>query len=77
MSWKGEIEQIDDVRWEIPKDHKKGMRVPARIYADSSLLEKIKGDRTLEQATNIAFLKGIQKYSVTLPDGHQGYTAHA
>lgn len=73
MSWKGEIRKIDDVRWEIPREHKEGMRVPARIYANSELLEKIKGDKTLDQATNVAFLDGIQKYSVTLPDGHQGY----
>lgn len=73
MSWKREIQKIDDVRWEIPKTQKDGMKVPARIYADSELLEKIKQDKTLEQATNVAFLGGIQKYSVTLPDGHQGY----
>lgn len=77
MSWEGEIKKIDDFRWEIPKDHKKGMNVPARIFADAGLLEELKGDLTLEQATNVAFLQGIHRYSVTLPDGHQGYTEHA
>lgn len=77
MSWKGEINKIDEFRWEIPKSHKKGMRVPARIFANANLLKELKGDLTLEQATNVAFLQGIYKYSVTLPDGHQGYTEHA
>jgi tRNA-splicing ligase RtcB len=73
MPWEGKIKQIDDVRWEIPKDHRPGMRVPARIYADAELLREIKRDLTLEQAVNVSFLKGIYKYSITLPDGHQGY----
>lgn len=73
MSWKGKINKINEFCWEIPKEHKEGMRVPARIYANDSLLNELKDDLTLEQATNVAFLKGIYNYSVTLPDGHQGY----
>jgi tRNA-splicing ligase RtcB len=73
MGWTGKIKQIDDVRWEIPQDYKHGMRVPVRIYADAELLNGMRGDMTLEQATNIAFLRGIYKYSIILPDGHQGY----
>ncbi|MEM3184912.1 MAG: RtcB family protein [Candidatus Hadarchaeales archaeon] len=69
----GKIKQIDEVRWEIPSDYKPGMLVPARIYADRELLEEMRKDMTLEQAANVAFLKGIYKYSITLPDGHQGY----
>lgn len=49
------------------------MNVPGRIFADETLLEKMTQDRTLDQCTNIAFLPGIQKYSMTLPDGHEGY----
>ncbi|MEM2251129.1 MAG: RtcB family protein [Candidatus Hadarchaeales archaeon] len=73
MTWMGKIKQIDEVRWEIPSDYKPGMLVPARIYADRELLEEMRKDMTLEQAANVAFLKGIYKYSITLPDGHQGY----
>lgn len=73
MTWTGKIRQIDEVRWEIPSDYKPGMLVPARIYADRELLEEMRKDLTLEQAANVAFLKGIYKYSITLPDGHQGY----
>jgi len=73
MVWTGKIKQIDDVRWEIPQDYKRGMRVPVRIYADAELLNEMRRDMTLEQATNVSFLQGIYKYSIALPDGHQGY----
>lgn len=67
------VKQIDEVRWEIPKDFKQGMRVPARIYADAELFNEMQKDLTLEQAVNVSFLQGIYNYSITLPDGHQGY----
>ena len=73
MTWAGKIKQIDDVRWEIPQDFMHGMRVPARIYADAEMLNEMQKDLTLEQAVNVTFLQGIYKYSITLPDGHQGY----
>jgi tRNA-splicing ligase RtcB len=67
------IKQIDEVRWEIPTGYKPGMSVPARIYADVDMLNEMRRDMTLEQAANVAFLKGIYRYGITLPDGHQGY----
>lgn len=67
------LKKIEDVVWEIPTSYKKGMRVPARIYADEYLLQKMQSDLTLEQAANVAMLPGIYKYSIVLPDGHQGY----
>ncbi|MFN4132784.1 MAG: RtcB family protein [Candidatus Hadarchaeales archaeon] len=73
MPWIGKIRQLDEVRWEIPQDYKMGMRVPARVYADREMLEEMRKDLTLEQAANVSFLQGICKYSITLPDGHQGY----
>ncbi len=71
--WKGIIKQIDELRWEIPKEYKRGMLVPARIYADEEMLGDMGRDMTLEQSTNVSFLQGIYKYAITLPDGHQGY----
>jgi len=65
--------QIDRLIWEIPKSYKDGMRVPGRVFADEALLTKMTQDRTLDQCANVAFLPGIQKYSLTLPDGHEGY----
>ncbi|MBS7622992.1 intein-containing RctB family protein [Candidatus Bathyarchaeota archaeon] len=59
--------------WEIPQSFQGGMRVPGRVYADETLLEKMKLDRTLNQCANVAHLPGIYKWSITLPDGHEGY----
>lgn len=67
------MRQLDETRWEIPRDHKPGMRVPARIYADRRMLDEMRRDLTLEQGANVSFLDGIYKYSIVLPDGHQGY----
>jgi len=67
------IEKIGEYEWMIPKGAKGCMRVPAIIFADEFLLEKMKGDLTLVQAANVACLHGIQKYSIVMPDGHQGY----
>ncbi|HON77295.1 MAG TPA: RtcB family protein [Spirochaetota bacterium] len=58
--------------YEIPADYKKGMRVPARIYADWSMLDDM-DNAVLEQLTNVAMLPGIQKYALCMPDGHSGY----
>ncbi|MEM1524120.1 MAG: RtcB family protein [Candidatus Nanoarchaeia archaeon] len=68
-----ELKKISDIEWEIPKGSIPGMRVPALIIASPKLLEKMKQDRTLIQAAGVACLPGIYKYSITLPDGHEGY----
>jgi tRNA-splicing ligase RtcB len=67
------LEKIDSYSWRIPQKYKSGMRVPGIVFADEDLLEKMKTDRTLEQCANVAHLPGIYKYSITLPDGHEGY----
>src|SRR2546426_9922767 len=59
--------------WEVPSDYQPGMKVPARIYADDELLAKMKTDRTIQQCVNVAHLDGICNYSITMPDGHEGY----
>ncbi len=66
-----EIKKINDLTWEIAKEG--GMEVPAIIYASEKLMEKIKQDKTIEQAKNVAHLPGILKASYTMPDAHQGY----
>ncbi len=68
-----ELKKINAFTWEIPLDRREGMLVPGRIYANEALLKKMRSDRTLEQCRNVACLPGIQRYSVTLPDGHEGY----
>lgn len=70
---KGKIKRIDDYRWLIPVDFKSGMRVPGLIFADEQLLEKAIEDKAFEQVANVAFLPGIVKYSLAMPDIHWGY----
>ena len=65
------LERVDEYIWEIPRQD--GMRVPGRVYADEAVLQGMKNDKTLRQCVNVAHLPGIQRYSITLPDGHQGY----
>jgi len=66
------LKKISNSIWEIPKHYKTGMRVPARIYASTKLLNKME-DAVFEQVTNVATLPGILSYSYCLPDGHWGY----
>jgi len=73
MSARIPLKRVSDYEWTIPKGAKPCMRVPSIIFADDFLLEKMKGDLTLVQAANVACLQGIQKYSIVMPDGHQGY----
>ena len=71
--WQGQLEKIDNWRWRMPKSDKPGMRVPGLIYADERLLKDIRHDKSLEQVANVAFLPGIVKYSLAMPDIHWGY----
>ncbi|MCD6317906.1 RtcB family protein [Candidatus Aerophobetes bacterium] len=65
------LKKIDDYRWEIPKSE--GMRVPGRLYADERMLKVVEKDRTPLQVKNVAYLPGIVKYSLAMPDMHWGY----
>lgn len=67
------LKEIARYEWEVPKTYRHDMRVSVRIYATREQLEKMMQDRTIEQGVNITTLPGIYKFSVILPDGHQGY----
>lgn len=69
---KPEFKKVNDYVWEIPTSYKKGMNVPARIYASEQLLNQMDLG-VMNQVTNVACLPGIQKYSYCMPDGHWGY----
>lgn len=66
-----ELKRVAEHIWEIPATG--GMRVPARVFASETLLEKIRQDATLQQLRNTTFLPGIYPYACSLPDAHQGY----
>ncbi|MGE5206220.1 MAG: RtcB family protein [Chlamydiota bacterium] len=70
---KYELQQVAENVWEIPRQFRDDMRVPARLYADERLLEAALGDRSIEQLINTATLPGVLKYAIAMPDIHQGY----
>ena len=73
MVSKRDFKRISDYIFEIPKTYRPDMRVPARIYADDALLEAALGDRSVEQLINTATLPGVVRYTLAMPDIHQGY----
>jgi tRNA-splicing ligase RtcB len=70
---KQDFRRIDDCVWEIPRAHRADMTVPVRVYADDRLLEDALGDRSFDQAVNVAALPGLVGQVVVMPDVHQGY----
>ncbi len=70
---KKDLKRIGKYIFEIPADFRSDMRVPARIYADDDLLEAALQDRSVEQLVNTAALPGVVRYTLALPDIHQGY----
>ncbi|MFY9462257.1 MAG: RtcB family protein [Candidatus Sungiibacteriota bacterium] len=73
MVQKSDFKKIHDYLWEIPKTFRADMRVPARAYVDEKQLEESLRDRSFEQLVNLTTLPGIQKYSIAMPDVHEGY----
>ncbi|RLG19558.1 RNA-splicing ligase RtcB [Candidatus Micrarchaeota archaeon] len=66
-----EPKKIGEAKWQIKKQG--NMRVPAVIYANDRLIEKVKTDRTLKQLTNVATMRGILNAAYVMPDAHEGY----
>jgi tRNA-splicing ligase RtcB len=73
MLSKKDFVKINDYLWEIPKNFRADMRVPARAYVTEKMLEESFKDRSLEQLVNVATLPGILNYSMAMPDMHEGY----
>ncbi len=73
MIRKQDFKRISDVLWEVPKEYRHDMTVPARLYATDKMLEQILNDRSVEQLVNSATLPGLVKYALAMPDIHQGY----
>ena len=70
---KKDLKQVEEYVYEIPKSFRPDMRVPARLYVDEELLEAALGDRSMKQLINTATLPGVVKYTLAMPDIHQGY----
>jgi tRNA-splicing ligase RtcB len=69
----GDLKRISPYLYEIPREHRHDMRVPARFYADAELLRAALGDKSLDQLVNSATLPGVVAYALAMPDIHQGY----
>lgn len=67
------INKIDEFTYEIPQDFHPKMKVPARFYSNEIQIKQLIKDGSLNQLINVASLQGIVKYSLAMPDIHQGY----
>lgn len=72
MSLKERMKKISNCLWELPKEAKQGMRVPSWLVLSERLLKEVE-EGAIEQIANVAFLPGIYKHSIALPDVHFGY----
>jgi tRNA-splicing ligase RtcB len=63
-----QLRRVHDWLWEIPREG--GMLVPGRVYSDGM---PAPDDPALRQVANMAFLPGIVKASLAMPDMHLGY----
>ncbi|MEA3340679.1 MAG: RtcB family protein [Chloroflexota bacterium] len=68
-----DFQRVDEYIWELPKDFRDDMRVPARLFGDEELFKAVFQDRTVKQLVNTATLQGIVGYAMAMPDFHQGY----
>jgi tRNA-splicing ligase RtcB len=69
---KQRLKKIREGVYELSKGSKPGMKVPALLFLSEKLLKDVETG-AVEQAANVAFLPGIYKHSIALPDMHFGY----
>ena len=65
------LRQIDEYRWEIPREGK--MRTRGLIFCSKEMLPVLQEDQSLQQVANVATLPGIVGPSLAMPDIHWGY----
>ncbi|GIW65637.1 MAG: RNA-splicing ligase RtcB [Candidatus Parcubacteria bacterium] len=70
---KKDLIKVSDYIWEIPQSFRQDMKAPARIFASEKMLDDILTDKSLWQLVNMATLPGVFKYSLAMPDIHEGY----
>ena len=68
-----EFMKLGEVKFMLEKDESRGMKTNIIAYATAQMLEKIKGDRTIQQAINTSALPGIVGNVLLMPDAHEGY----
>ncbi|MBS3176445.1 RtcB family protein [Candidatus Woesearchaeota archaeon] len=68
----GEL-QIQKLKKCIYDIRRKNGKIPCHVFASEKLLEDLKKDKSLEQGINMTSMPGLLKYSIMMPDAHQGY----
>jgi tRNA-splicing ligase RtcB len=68
-----DLKRVEEYVWEIPAAFRDDMRVPARVYASEAMLADVVKDQSLEQLINATTLPGVVRYTIAMPDVHQGY----
>ncbi len=68
-----EIEIINDNKFMVQKKAFSGMNTDVVIYSNKQMIERMKLDKTLIQASNAAKLPGLVGNVMVMPDGHEGY----
>ncbi|MEM3113250.1 MAG: RtcB family protein [Candidatus Pacearchaeota archaeon] len=68
---KNKLRKISENIYQLDKEN--NMNVPVVVYASQKLLRDMQKDKCIEQMKNVSMLPGIQKFSIVLPDAHQGY----
>lgn len=68
-----QLRQVGECLHEVPRAEGSNMRVPARVFADETLLAQIRRDRSLWQLVNVTTLPGIVGAALGMPDMHEGY----
>jgi tRNA-splicing ligase RtcB len=69
----GPLEKVDECCYRIPRSYKEGMRVDGLIFTSEAMLPALQRDSAPDQVANVAFLPGIQRASLAMPDIHWGY----
>jgi tRNA-splicing ligase RtcB len=72
MISKKDFKKINDYLWELPKDFRSDMNVPARIYLSDKMWDLVE-EEALNQLVNCTTLPKIVKYALAMPDIHTGY----
>ena len=67
-----DLQQIAPCTWQIPRSFRNDMRVAARLYASSPMVEHLLDERALEQLVNTTTLPGVQEPALAMPDIPRG-----
>ena len=73
MMRRDQLVAVGDLAFELPPSARAGMRVPARVYADETLLAAILEGEAMIQLANVATLPGVVDCVYGMPDMHEGY----